>query len=209
MDITNFGVGCVKLSGKNLNVLCDPYGDEVGLGKLNTKADVVTLSTESIKYSDKDKIVIDGPGEYEVKGAMIAGVPAQLHLDEDGRRGTVYSILVDGINIVVLGNIAGKLDNKQLEILGKVDVLIVPVGGHGLTLDAEGAAELVSQFEPSYVIPVHYDDIKTQYPVPQDGVDLFLKEVGASDVEPVAKLKVGSKDMPEELKVVVLQRQTS
>jgi len=81
---------------------------------------------------------VDGPGEYEVKGAMITGVPARLHIDEDGHRGTAYSILMDGVNVVVTGNISGKLDEDQVENLGQVDVLVVPVGGTGLTLDAEG-----------------------------------------------------------------------
>jgi len=150
-------------------------------------------------------MVIDGPGEYEVKGAMITGVPARLHIDEDGTRATVYSIRIDGVNVVVTGNIAGKLDNKEVGLLGNVDVLVVPVGGAGLTLDAEGAAAVITQFEPSYVVPVHYDDGKTKYEMPQDKLDLFLKEMGSSP-EPESKLKVNAKEAPAETQVVVLKR---
>lgn len=201
MDITYLGAGSVKLSGKNLNVISDPL--TVG------KADVVTLSApaeEGKTWPVPDNaVVIDMPGEYEVKGAMITGVPARLHIDEEGYRGTTYSVVVDGVNVVIAGNISGKLDSDQVEHLGQVDVLVVPVGGNGLTLDAEGAAALVAQLEPGYVVPVHYDDGVTKYPVPQAGLDKFLKEMGVNP-EPESKLRVNSKEAPAETQVVVLSR---
>ena len=205
MDITYLGAGSVRLSGKNLNVICDPFTEEAGLGKLNYKADVVTISTLEGHGQVQNAMVIDGPGEYEVKGAMMTGVPARLHIDEDGTRDTVYSILIDGVNVVVTGNVAGKLDNKQVEMLGKVDVLVVPVGGHGLTLEPEEAAAVVTQLEPSYVVPVHFDDGKTKYPMPQAPVSDFLKEMGANP-EPESKLRVNDKEAPPEIQVVFLTR---
>jgi L-ascorbate metabolism protein UlaG (beta-lactamase superfamily) len=152
-------------------------------------------------------MTIDSPGEYEVKGVMVTGVPARLHIDESGKRGTVYSITVDGVNVVAVGNIAGRLDDSQVESLGNVDVLVIPVGGHGLTLEAEEAATVVSQLEPSYVIPVHYDDGKTTYAMPQSKVDEFLKEMGSKLPEELeSKLKVNAKEAPVETQVVVLKR---
>ena len=205
MDITYLGAGSVKLSGKNLNVVCDPFDSTAGLGKLGAKADVVTLSGNEGFGSIPDAMLIDSPGEYEVKGATIIGVPAQLHVDESGHRCTAYSITVDGVNVVVVGNIAGKLAADQLENLGQVDVLVVPVGGHGLTLDAEGAASVVTQLEPTYVVPVHYDDGTTTYPMPQDGVEKFLKEMGVSP-EPESKLRIGQREVSAETQVVLLTR---
>jgi L-ascorbate metabolism protein UlaG (beta-lactamase superfamily) len=201
MDITYLGAGSVKLAGKSLNVVSDPIGA--------VKADVVTLSspaeTEAGWPVVPGAMVIDVPGEYEVKGAMIFGVPAQLHIDETGHRGTVFSVVIDGVNVVIAGNISGKLDEDQIENLGQVDVLVVPVGGNGLTLDAEGAAAVVAQLEPGYVVPVHYDDGVSKYPVPQAGVDKFLKEMGVNP-EPESKLKVNPKEAPAETQVVVLTR---
>ncbi len=205
MDITYLGAGSVKLSGKHITVVCDPFDADAGLGKAATKADVVTLSALEGLGEVPGAMVVDGPGEYEVKGAMITGVPAQLHIDEDGRRATVYSIVVDGVNVVVTGNIAGKLENKQVEQLGNVDVLVVPVGGHGLTLEPEEAAAVITQLEPSYVVPVHYDDGKTKYAMPQAKLEDFLKEMG-SNPEPLPKLKVNAKEAPAETQVVVLKR---
>ncbi len=201
MDITYLGAGSVKLSGRNINVVCDPVGP--------AKADVVTLSAPAEAGQawtlPKDAMVLDCPGEYEVGGTMMTGVPARLHIDESGNRGTVYSVVVDGVNVVITGNISGKLAEDQIENLGQVDVLVVPVGGGGLTLDAEGAAAVVAQLEPGYVVPVHYDDGVSKYPVPQAGVDLFLKEMGVQP-EPDSKLRVNSKEAPAETQVVVLTR---
>ena len=205
MDITYLGAGSVKLAGKNINVVVDPYTEGAGLGKFTTKGDVVAITALEGFGTIDGAMVLDGPGEYEVKGAMITGVPTRLHIDEDGSRDTVYSFVIDGVNVVVTGNIAGKLDHAQVETLGQVDVLVVPVGGKGLTLDSEGAAAVVAQLEPSYVVPVHFDDGKTKYAMPQDPADLFLKEMGVSP-EPEAKLKVNAKEMPPETQVVLLTR---
>lgn len=205
MDITYLGAGSVKLTGKHLQVVCDPYSGEAGLGKLNVKADVVTLSGPEGFGAVPGALVVDAPGEYEVKGSMITGAPARLHIDESGTRGSVYAIEIDGVNVVVTGNIAGKLDDDQVEQLGQADVLVVPVGGHGLTLDAEGAASVVSQLEPSYVIPVHYDDGVTKYAMPQDGVEKFLQEMGANP-EPESKFRVVKQEAAAETQVVLLNR---
>ena len=204
MDITYLGAGSVKISGKNLNVVCDPFSVDSGLGKFTSKADVVVL-TGPAEAVPGEALLVDRPGEYEVKGATITGVPARLHIDEDGHRGTVYSILVDGVNVVVTGNIDGKLDENQVENLGQVDVLVVPVGGHGLTLDAEGASAVVTQLEPGYVIPIHYDDGATNYAMPQDTVEKFLKEMG-SNPEPENRLRINQKEAPAETQVVLLTR---
>ncbi len=207
MDITYLGAGSVKLSGKNITVVADPYTDASGLGKLNVKTDVVIMSTAEGLGQVQNAMIIDGPGEYEVKGAMITGMPVRLHTAEEGSlaAGTIYSLLIDGVNVVVTGNIAGKLENKEVGALGNIDVLVVPVGGHGLTLEPEEAAAVVSQLEPSYVVPVHYDDGKTIYPVPQAKLEEFLKEMG-SNPEPEIKLKVNAKEAPAETQVVVLKR---
>jgi L-ascorbate metabolism protein UlaG (beta-lactamase superfamily) len=201
LDITYLGAGSVRLSGREINIVSDP------VELLPAKTDVVIFSTprEQYEVSSSDMMVIEGPGEYEVKGAMITGVPARLHIDESGERGCVFSVEVDGVNVVIAGNIAGKIDADEVESLGQVDVLVVPVGGNGLTLDAEGAASVVTQLEPSYVVPVHFDDGKTEYPVPQANVELFLKEMGVSP-EPEIKLRINQKEPPAETQVVLLTR---
>lgn len=203
MEISFLGAGGIKLSGKQITILCDPAGTKTKL-----PVDVVILSGPAGNLAVESGMVVDGPGEYEIKEAQVTGVPARLHIDSDpdatGLRGTIYSIELDGVNVAFLGNIAPGLSNEQLEQLGQVDVLAVPVGGHGLTLDATAAAQLISQIEPKYVVPTHYNDGKTTYDVPQDDLSKFTAEMGIKP-EPIAKLKVNPKEMPIETTVVVLQ----
>jgi len=201
MDITFLGSGTVKLSGKNINVICDPTS-ATSTSKSLAKANVVTWSTDQMS-TIADAMVLDVPGEYEIGGAMITGVGTRRHTDEAGEMSTIFAIKVDGINVVVTGPIAADLKADKIEPLGQVDVLIIPVGGHGLTLEPEEAATLVTKLEPAYVIPVHYDDGVSKYEMPQAKVDLFLKEMGVNP-EPQAKLKLNAKELPTETQVVVL-----
>lgn len=202
MDISIIGGGGVKLVGKNLNVYADPPAGFKENAK-TAKGIVVTHSTTEGLATLDEAMVLDRPGEYEVGGAMIMGVPARRHIDESGELNTMFSIQLDGINVVVTGNVAGDLTAAQLEGLGKVDVLVIPVGGHGLTLEPEEAAKLVSRLEPAYVVPVHYDDGHSKYEMPQAKVDLFLKEMGVNP-EPLPRLKVSPRELPTETQVIVL-----
>ncbi len=177
MDITYLGGNTVKLSGKNLNVICDP-SKSTAASKSLAKANVVSWSTEGLAKLD-DAIVLDLPGEYEVGGAMITGVPAGDT--------TMFSFNIDGVNVVVTGPVGGELSADRLEALGKVDALVIRVADHA------AAAALVAKLEPAYVIPVGYD--KTP--------EAFLKEMGAGP-EAVAKLKISPKELPAETQVVVL-----
>lgn len=196
MEITYHGANCLRLSAKGISLLVDPSAGT------KTQADVLLYSVPAAA-PPTDAFIIDGPGEYEIKGALVTGIPARQHVDEQAAC-TIYLAQLDGVSVAVLPNIGPKLSDSQLEELGQVDVLAVPVGGHGLTLDAAGAVEIVSQVEPKYVIPTHYDDGKTKYPAPQEKLDPFLNEIG-SRPEPVAKLRVTPAELPLETTLVVLK----
>ncbi len=186
MEITNLGGGVVKLTSRKLTVVAGP---ELPKG---ASADVVAL-TQPSEQTTGDAMVLDSPGEYEVGGALITGVAAQLQVDKEGQNGTIYVISLDDITVAVLANITPNLSDAQLEAMGNVDVLVLPVGGQGLTLDASAAAAIVSQVEPKIVIPSHYDDGVSKYDTPQDKVDAFIKELGATPTE-TSKLKVSARD---------------
>ena len=101
----------------------------------------------------------------------------------------MYRIEAHDIRVAVVGNIYEKITEAQLEELGVIDILILPVGGGGYTLDATGAAHVARAIDPKIVIPVHYADSALKYEVPQDTVETFVKELGAP-VEEMAKLKL-------------------
>jgi L-ascorbate metabolism protein UlaG (beta-lactamase superfamily) len=97
------------------------------------------------------------------------------------------------------------ITDEQLETLGVIDILIIPVGGFGYTMDAIGAAKIVRKIDPKVVIPTHYADAGTTYPVNQADLDDFIKELGAPVVEE-DKLKIKAGSLPESLTVVKLKR---
>lgn len=197
MEITNLGGGIIRLAGRKQTVIVGPKAP----GKV--AADVLAL-TQGSAEAQEGVMILDGPGEYEVGGALISGVAAQLHVDKDGLNGTNYVVQSDDVTVAVLANMAPGLSDAQLEAMGRIDVLIVPVGGKGLTLDAQAAAAIVNQVEPRVVIPSHYDDGSSKYDMPQDKVDAFIKEVGATP-EQVTKYKASSRDLPEEMAVVIVK----
>jgi L-ascorbate metabolism protein UlaG (beta-lactamase superfamily) len=119
----------------------------------------------------------------------------------------MYGIQTGDLRIGVIGHITGALSDEQLEQIGLVDVLIIPVGGSGFTLDATAAVKLIKDIEPKVVIPTHYADPKVAYEVPQAELSVFLHEMGASEVEPVSVLKLKKADLSDKTSVVVLERQ--
>lgn len=193
-DIEYKGGNGVVISTKKLNAVIDPKLSLVGLKDLPVK-DALEIATEArFAIGGKDvQLAIEGPGDYELGPFSVKGVPAVRHLDTtaDEKIATIYRIEVGDVRIALVGNISPKLDEDQLEALGLVDILILPIGGGGYTLDATSAAGLVRQIDPKVIIPTHYEDNGLQYEVPQDTLETFVKEIGAP-VEITAKYKVKS-----------------
>ena len=208
-EIEYKGANCVVISTKKASIVTDPKLSIVGLKDANVK-DAIELATEARFAIDSEdaRLVIEGPGEYGVADFDIRGVSAQRHLDAETepKASTMYRIETSEIRAVVIGNIYEKLTEAQLEDIGIVDVVIIPVGGSGYTLDATGAATIVRQIDPKAVVPVHYDDSALKYEVPQSDVDVFVKELGAP-VEETPKLKLkNSGALPPALTVFKLAR---
>ena len=208
-EIEYKGANCVVVSSKKANVVVDPKLSVVGLKDASVK-DAIELATEArfAINSDDAKLIIEGPGEYGIADFDIRGVAAQRHLDteNDPKISTMYRIEAGDIRLAVIGNIYEKLSEDQLEELGIVDVLVIPVGGSGYTLDATGAAAITRQIDPKVVIPVHYADAGIKYEVPQSEVDIFVTELGAP-VEDVPKLKLkNAAALPATLTVFKLVR---
>jgi len=153
------------------------------------------------------KIVIDQPGEYEVGDVSIAGVAARAHIDEPGTHSaTIYKLVVDDVRVAVLGHIYPDLDEDQLEALGTVDVLLVPVGGNGYTLDSVGALQLIKEIEPKLVIPTHYADSSLNFAVPQQSLEEALKGLGMEPKETTTKLKIKAGELGDVTQLVVLEK---
>ena len=203
------GANTVVISTKKSTLVTDPKLSLVGLKDASIK-DAIELATEARFSLDSDnvRLNIEGPGEYGVGEFDIKGIAAQRHLDSesDPLRSTMYRVEVSDIRVAIIGNIYEKLSDTQLEELGLIDVLIIPVGGNGYTLDATGAANLTRKIDPKVVIPVHFAEADLKYEVPQESLDVFVKELGAP-VEEMSKYKLKqSALLPAALTIVHLTR---
>lgn len=208
-DIEYKGGNTVVIATKKSTAVFDPKLSLVGLKDLAVK-DAVEIATESrfALNSPAAKLHIEGPGEYEVGDFSIRATAAIRHIDASDAKplSTMYRVEIGDVRLAVLGNIESKLTEDQLESLGVIDLLILPVGGGGYTLDATSAAAMVRQIGPKAVIPVHYADSALQYEVAQDTLEVFTKEL-AAPVEIVSKYKVKSAaSIPQVLTVIELTR---
>lgn len=208
LEIEYKGANAVTITTKKTKVVVDPKLSLYGGSDVATKGAVQLLTEQRFGVtSSEQQLTIDGPGEYEVADLSIQGFPVQRHIDTETepKASTMYRLEVGDIRLVLLGNIAGKLSDEQLEELGVVDMVVVPVGGGGYTLDSTAASSLVRAIDPKVVIPVHYADSKLKYEVPQDSVDTFIKELAAPTEEKMVKYKIKSaSSLPAVLTVVEL-----
>ncbi|MGK2896762.1 MAG: MBL fold metallo-hydrolase [Candidatus Saccharimonadales bacterium] len=207
-DIEYKGGNSVVITTKKAILVVDPKLSLAGLKDISVKGAVQLGTEERLLVDSKGtRLTVEGPGEYEVADLSIHGVPAVRHIDtpDQGKKATIYRIEVGDVRIALLGNIADKLEEEQLEGLGLVDVLIIPVGG-GYTLDPTNAAALTRQIEAKAVIPIHYKDDALKYEVPQEELSVFATELGAP-IETTAKLKVKSAaSLPQVLTICEVTR---
>jgi len=190
-EIEYKGANCVVISTKKAKIIVDPKLSIVGLKDIPIKEAVELITEHRFAVNNPDsRLLIDGPGEYGVADFDIVGVQARRHIDSEneGLLSTMYRVEIGETRIGIIGNIDGKLTDEQLEGLGVLDILILPVGGNGYTLDATAASSLVKMISPKIVIPIHYADKHLKYEVPQSEVDPFITELGAP-VEETVKYK--------------------
>jgi L-ascorbate metabolism protein UlaG (beta-lactamase superfamily) len=208
LDVTWLGHGCFRLRGRSAAVVTDPFPPAIGLKLPKLDADLVTISHEHENHSYtqvmRDAYEIRGPGEYEVAGVSVIGVPTFHDAQKGAKHGrnTVYLIEIDDVRICHLGDLGHALDDAEAEAISSPDVLLVPVGGH-TSINAAQAAEIVRQLEPRYVVPMHYaiPGLKLEL----DSLDRFLKEMAVTASEPQPKLSVSASSGEYDTKVVVLE----
>jgi L-ascorbate metabolism protein UlaG (beta-lactamase superfamily) len=209
VEIQYYGANCVRLSTKKANITVDDNLASLGQ-KSVAKTDDIVLKTMPMDLPAKvePKIVIDIPGEYEVSTISVHGIPARAHMDEEGQKSaTMFKIMSDEVKVAVVGHVYPELSDEQLEALGAVDILIIPVGGNGYTLDSVGALKLIKKIEPKLVIPTHYADKALKYEVPQQPLEEALRGLAMEPKETAAKIKIKAGELGETTQLIVLERQ--
>jgi L-ascorbate metabolism protein UlaG (beta-lactamase superfamily) len=208
MDVSWLGHSCFRLRGRQATVITDPFRPVEGYTLGRPSANIVTISHHHPDHDNASAVggtsmVVDGPGEYEIANVLITGI-ATFHDDSQGAsrgKNTVYVIEIDGVTICHLGDLGHLPSSEQVEEMGTVDVLLVPVGGH-TTITPKQAAELVSMLDPRLVVPMHYRAVAAKPKL--EKLDKFLKEMGLSKAAPEAKLSVSKSSLPSETQLAVL-----
>jgi len=202
------GHSCFRIKGNKTIIITDPYPPDLGYSLGKQTANIVTVSHQHPSHSYVQGIggeprLVKGPGEYEISNVLIIGI-ATYHDSVKGQsrgKNTAYLMEMDGVSVCHLGDIGHVLNDEQVEEMGNVDVLLLPVGGVN-TINAAMAAEVIRKIEPKVVIPMHY---KTSFLDRQlDPVESFLKEMGMAQVEPRPKLSVSKSNLPLSTQVFVL-----
>jgi L-ascorbate metabolism protein UlaG (beta-lactamase superfamily) len=206
MEITWYGHSCFRVTERSMpTIVADPFDHEsVGFKALKLKSDIVTVSHDAPGHNFVKGVKgyawdIRGPGEYEIGGIFITGVATK---ETKSDRNMVYVYDYDGVTIAHLGDMDKVPTQTQVEALGTVDVLLVPVGG-GNALTAAKAAEVIALIEPGIVIPMHYK--VTGSSLKLNALKQFLQEMGLSNEKALPSLKVTRSSVPQETEVVVLQ----
>lgn len=207
MDIQFFGANCIAVNYKGTRIVIDDTLAGLG-GKDVLHTDDIALFTGAHSIPKVNtKLLVDQPGEYEVADVSIVGIAAQAHTDEAGTHAaTMYKITAAELRVLFTGHVYSDISDAQLELIGQVDVLILPVGGMGYTLDAVGAQKLIKEFEPKLIIPTHYADKSLAYPVPQQELAQALKELGMEPKETVARLKLKPGDLTDIAQLAILEK---
>jgi L-ascorbate metabolism protein UlaG (beta-lactamase superfamily) len=209
MEITWYGLSCFRLTERGMaSIVTDPFNSKQGLPALKVRGEVVTVSNDAQSHSFTSAVSgrqhsLTGPGEYEIGGIFITGITTTQ--ESNDKRNVLFVFDYDGLTIAHLGEMAKVPSQTQIEALEEVNVLLVPVGG-GSSLNASQAAELVSMLEPNFVIPMHY--MIPGLKVELEGVERFLKEMGVSDPEEAASLKVSANTLPDETQIALLTPRT-
>lgn len=195
MKIKYLGHSAFKItSDSGASVVTDPYtpGDMFKYDTIKELADVVTSSHEHFDHNYTAGVrgakVVKDVSPVEVKGIKVKGVAAFHDETQGGQRGKdiIYCMDMDGIRVCHLGDLGHQLSSVQLAEMGKVDILLVPVGGT-YTLDAGGATKLCDAVKPKVIIPMHFKTPKTDLPLAP--VDDFLRaknnitHLGGSETE--------------------------
>ncbi len=159
MEISFLGQANFKLKGKSAIVGTDPL-------------EVVTEKTIKIVH----------PGEYEISGVSVIGIPMDVN-------NNIFILEMDGLRIAYLKQFGEKLTTQLLEEIGSIDILVISV------VDAKLAAEVIKQVDPWLAIPMQFSNVSE-----------FLKVMDKPNLEPVAKLTISADRLPSEFTIVWLSK---
>jgi L-ascorbate metabolism protein UlaG (beta-lactamase superfamily) len=163
VDIEWFGHACFGVRGKTKTVMFDPFKG-IGLPEPKVKADIVLCShghqdhnnTEPVRH-EKSIVMEEFTGTKQIDGVSIKGVPAFHDEFQGSKRGrnSVYAVHFEDVAFCHLGDLGHELSSSQVNEIGSVDILFLPIGGF-FTIDPEQARKVMESLKPRIAVPMHY-----------------------------------------------------
>ncbi|MDD2677924.1 MAG: MBL fold metallo-hydrolase [Candidatus Paceibacterota bacterium] len=210
MTIQWFGNFFFKVESKEKIIAFFPFSEkDCGLKPSRFKADIL-LTNQSEGKNDYpvfgNPFIVEGPGEVEMGGIFIEGIPDLAENKKEGRKlNTIFFVSSENITLCHLGEIKEKkLKEEVLEKVGGVDILLIPIGGNN-SINYEEAIFIANQIEPKILIPMNY--ALPQLRIKLEPVEKFIKAVGGK-VETINKLTIKKNNLSaEERKVIILNKQ--
>jgi len=197
-------------SEKGVKIITDPYkagcfGGGIKYAPINEEADIVTISHEHDDHNSTEisgnPTFVRGVGAKQLKGIEINGF--EVFHDECGgaERGknTVFKMNIDGVSVVHLGDIGHQLSDEEIQRIGKVDILFIPVGGY-FTIDATTAESIAAKLMPRIIVPMHFKTKGCGFPIAPVDDYIKNKEVKTCDGE----FEITKENLPDKMMTYVL-----
>ena len=211
MDITWLGHAATRVRTRAAAVVMDPYDRTVGGTMGRPDAHIITIShqdpmrngTAGVAPTDGAPMVLDAPGEYEIRGVLIESIRASLRpvegVEPELLRSVLWHFEAEDLRIAHLGGLGTHPTKEQLDLLSDVDIVIVPIGLAD-TLGPADAAKAIRALEPTITIPVGYDPAG-------DGAELkaFAAAIALTPEEPVSRFTIARRSTSEERRLVILE----
>lgn len=195
MDIEYYGANRIVLSNKKHKIVVDDYADVYGAKPISDKNTLISInSNKDYPINTSAKHVINGAGEYEIEEITIKGW--QTNAMAEGKKSTVYALHIEDYAVVIVGYADPALNQEVYDGIEDVDLLIIAVGGFGMTMEAKDAAKIIKTLEPKAVMLTHYSPSNLKYPVVSAEVSAIEKDL-ATTVAELSSLKL--KDITSEM----------
>jgi len=219
MKIKWLGHSCFLLTaGSGAKLLTDPYDSAAYPGTLllqpledlpGIAPDVVIVSHDHADHGNVEALsgtpeIVRTPRPRQAAGFSIRGIECFHDVEHGALRGEniIFLVEADGLTVCHLGDLGHELEPAQIEAIGAVDLLLIPVGGT-FTIDAAIATRVWRQLSPPVTIPMHYRNDRCLFRI--DGVDRFTEGKPVVETPDASEIELSKENLPVSPKIVVLE----